>query len=61
MSLSSEPSCLLAVPCSATRGDLRIHNLAADGGDVICEIAAHQQPIVRNTLMPFFWQPSVYC
>jgi len=46
VSLSSEP-CLLALPCSATRGDLRIHDLGADGGDVVCEIAAHQQPIVR--------------
>ena len=49
VSLSSEP-CLLALPCSATRGDLRIHDLAADGGDVVCEIAAHQQPLVRSSL-----------
>lgn len=47
MSLSSEP-CLLALPCSAARGDLRVHDLAADGGDVVCEIAAHQQPLVRT-------------
>jgi len=51
VSLSSEP-CLLALPASATRGDLRIHDLGADGGDVVCEIAAHQQPIVRAWSCP---------
>jgi hypothetical protein len=57
VSLSSGP-CLLALPCSATRGDLRIHDLAADGGDVVCEIAAHQQPLVRSASFQPWLSPN---
>ena len=46
VSLSSEPS-LLALPCSGRAGELRVHDMMADGGTVLCEIKAHRQPLVR--------------
>ena len=46
VSLSSEP-CLLALPCSARAGELRVHDMLADGGNVLCDVQAHRQHVVR--------------
>ena len=46
LTICSEP-CLLALPSSGTEGVLRIYNLLAAGGNVLCELAAHKSPVVR--------------
>lgn len=47
----SEPGdpCLLALPSSATAGSLQVYDLAEDGGNAICEIAAHKAPLAAIT------------
>ena len=45
LTICSEP-CLLALPSSGGEGTLRIYNLLAAGGNVLCELAAHKSPVV---------------
>ena len=45
LTICSEP-CLVALPSSTTDGTLRIYNLLAAGGNVLCEIAAHKSQVV---------------
>jgi autophagy-related protein 18 len=33
--------CLLALPASSASGSLRVYDLAADGGNAVCEVQAH--------------------
>ncbi len=42
----------MALPSSAVEGTLRIYNLLAAGGNVLCELAAHKSPVVRLPLLP---------
>lgn len=46
LSPCSDP-CLLALPSSARAGELRLYDMLSDAGDVLCELAAHRQPLVR--------------
>ncbi|GMH32741.1 hypothetical protein BSKO_00575 [Bryopsis sp. KO-2023] len=37
--------CYLALPSSGTTGVVRVYDLLVDGGNVLCEIAAHKSPV----------------
>ncbi|KAK9908866.1 hypothetical protein WJX75_003953 [Coccomyxa subellipsoidea] len=44
LTICSEP-CLVALPSSTTDGTLRIYNLLAKEGNVLCEVAAHKSQV----------------
>ena len=41
----------MALPSSTTEGTLRVYNLLAAGGNVLCELAAHKSPTVGSPLV----------